>query len=176
MTDWATRWGVAESEGAVLVVRAFLHWKGHATFDAPPAQKGEPDNGDFYLGAEHPEGDRIEVKHRIGRSVDLQFTDADSFPYDTVMVCEDHQFDTKEPTPFMYWNLNPQMTWAYVNLTSHSEQWTRERRRDAAKNRYGWFYFADKSAPMTRFVPLHDIPERYLVEVGYPRSAWDIDS
>ena len=170
---WAERNGVAASQVAVDYVRAFLHAKGHATFDAPPAPDNEPDNGDFYLAAMPPEGDRIEVKHRIGRNTPIPFTDRDSFPHPDVLVCEAHQFDEKEPVPFMFWNVNAQLTHAYVNLTQDSDRWVRRRRFDKFKRRYGWFYYAPME--VTKFVDIR-VPERYLIEVTEPRSAWDTES
>jgi hypothetical protein len=153
-------------------VRAFLHSKGHATFDAPPSAEGDPDNGDFYLGALPPEGDRIEVKHRIGRNTPIPFTDRDSFPYEDVLVCEQHQFDDKDPAPFMFFNVNAQMTWAYVNPAAQSEQWELRKRYDKFKRRYGWFYYAPLS--VTKFINI-EAPERYEVELDYPASAWDTE-
>jgi hypothetical protein len=157
---------------AVDKVRAFLHSKGHQTFDPPPHLKGEADNGDFFIGVPAPDGDRIEVKHRIGRNKALLFTDKASYPYDDVLVCERHQFDDKEPTPFMFWNVNAEMTWAYVNLTADHDVWVPRRRWDNFKRRYGWFYYAPMS--VTKFVNI-DTPIEALVESMYPRSAWDTE-
>ena len=168
---WADRNMNHSQHEAVLKVRSWLIANGRETFD-PPDMGDNPDRGDFYLDKPYPEGKRIEVKWAEDRNGKRNFNGPDDFNFPDFLICEDHQWDSKEPKPFVYINVSTTMAWAYVTFARDSEHWVkREQGWDRSKNRSYVGYFSPKE-----YVHWIDLREVSSTLADYPRSAWDIDS
>lgn len=121
--DVAAKW--LRSQGYPLVVRP--------TFVRPTSdQMAEfSDSGDLEIMQ------RVEVKQRV----DIDFTSADDFPYQTVIVDACHCYDKARPKPYAYIIFNSQLTHAMVvNVRETIGAWSRTVKLDRKKNRRRKFY------------------------------------
>lgn len=85
----------------------------------PSQAKNWPDRGDIIF-AKDGRRFRVEAKHRES----IQFTSAEDFPFDDVIVDVAHSFDRAEPKPVGYMIFNAQLTHFIWIDSKTSEKWT----------------------------------------------------
>jgi len=126
-----------KSEAAKLAVAHYVNSMGmpcslNPSLMAPKGADPElyKDGGDMYLHF------RTEVKHRPS----LNFTSAEDFPFDTIIVCAKESFDSQACQPKFYFVCNGPLTHAaLIDVKQTREQWYEESVRD---NERGYSYMA----------------------------------
>jgi hypothetical protein len=94
---------------------------------------------------------RVEVKQRV----DIDFSGAGDFPYETVIVDACHCYDNSRPKPYAYIIFNASLSGALiVNVRETVSQWVKVEKKDRKKNRVRKFYECPVSA--ARFVDVED--------------------
>ncbi len=89
------------------------------------------DDGDMVV-----DGMRAEAKHRK----QINFTCAEDFPYDTIIVDVVHAFDKADPKPEFYVLTNKSLTHCCVVHCWTSQSWKKTTRWDRGKKRNRAFY------------------------------------
>jgi len=96
------------------------------------------DSGDIFLFV----GDDkyiIEVK-----SVSKEFTSIEDFPYDTVIVDMEENWNKKKHTPTAYIHISQKTNYMFVVPCSTQEFWTRKFIKDKIRGYSKWFMFVEK--------------------------------
>jgi hypothetical protein len=121
-----------ESRTAVMKAANWLSGMGIPVIVRPTFERPDPDQRAEYAD----DGDleiiqRVEVKRRR-----LDFQDAASFPYSSIIVDVCHTFDNAKQKPYKYILFNQAMDAAcIVDVAATRWQWTREERIDKGRRR-----------------------------------------
>lgn len=139
-----TKWGKEEFKKELrkgykyqTIVRDKLIEAG-LNIEMPELQEKQSDDGDIYINIKGKEY-IIEVK-----SQSLEFTSIENFPFDSVIVDMEENWNKKKYTPTAYIHISQKTNYMFVVPCSTQEFWTRKFIKDKVRGYSKWFMFVDK--------------------------------